>query len=183
MHISRGLFLLMGLSVMVVGCMAAGPGDAADEAVGDDELTSQQEEDVGEAEQPILPGQTMIQSSHDKCWNAYSGSVLNLASCNDSASRQSWVVDPNTWLIRSAHYWGKCAEIPKSATGKIFLADCDPYDSYQWFPFVPAADGQGLICGFVKDAAAQNRCASHSGGSYVLTDPPSAAPEWYRTDA
>ena len=45
-----------------------------------------------------------------------------------------------------------------------------------------ALDDHGPICGFVKDAAGLNRCASHKGTTYVYTAAPAAAPDWYRLD-
>lgn len=178
-------FFLFSSAVATAGCVVESPPEEGDDATQEDvegeEARSEDDEDVGEAEQPILGGQTEIKASNGLCWNASSTTVLTLATCNLSA-KQSWVIDPNTGLIKNAHYWGRCAAIPKALTGRIALVPCDLYDSYQWFPFVPPADGQGLICGWVKDPAGNNRCASHVGTGAVYTAAPSGAPDWYRYD-
>lgn len=174
------MLLLVGSTIAALGCAEMPPDDPDGDGFGDRDDVD--EEDVDEATDPVLAGQTLIQASSELCWNAYSASVLNMVKCNTASARQSWIIDTNTWLIRSTYYWGRCAEIPKSLTDKVTLQPCDEWDSYQWFPFVPPTNSHDLICGWVKDGAGINRCLSHKGTSYVYTTTPNASPDWYRMD-
>ncbi len=182
LNISKtALFLLLGSAVGALGCAADIPPDDRD-GLGDDEAEVGDSEDVDEARQPVLAGQTLIQSTHELCWNAYSSTVLNMVKCNDASARQSWIIDDSTWQIRSAYYWGKCAELPSVMTGKVTLKPCNEWQSYQWFPYVPLPDDHGLLCGWVQDGHGKQMCASHTGTSYVYVAPDPTAPDWYRQD-
>ena len=184
---SMTMIVLAGYAVVPLGCVMEVPPDGAEDPMqdgieaeggGDGEPG---EESVGEAQQATEPGQTVIKSAKGKCWNAYSSTVLNMATCNFS-SKQSWIIDDSTGLIKSVHYWGKCAELPSSPSGKVTLKPCDQWDSYQWFYYVPLPDGQDTICGHPEDAAGNKMCASYKTDSYVYVNYEPWAPDWYRID-
>lgn len=181
------LFLLLGSAMGALGCAAEVPpddgGELGLEDVDDEEVIAEEggAEEIGQAEQPTLAGQTVIKSAKGTCWNAYSSTVLNMSTCNYS-SKQSWIIDDATGLIRSVQYWGKCAELPTLASGKITLKPCNEWVSHQWFYYLPLPDGQGTVCGYPQNPAGDQLCASYQTNSYVYVAYEPNAPDWYRED-
>lgn len=180
---TSALCLLALSAVAATGCM----GQVVDEA---DEPTlaawGAEEAEATTPQKIILSPSMVIQATSGKCWKAYSTTTIILAACNPNDFQNldpkfGWQVTQDL-LIHSSKYWDRCIKVPSSSTGKLTLSKCDPNNSYQWFPFGPPPNDQGLICAAVQDAAGNFRCVSHKGTSYLYTAAPALAPIWYRHD-